>query len=286
MKDPILLEQKTREAHISQPKILFIDLDGTVVNSSGEISEPVKQSVSRIQAQGVKVAIATGRPYFAAKNIIRELNISSPSMFFSGALIVNPSSEEIHYREGLSPDQVKKILTVCQKLDLFCELYARTEYFISHCGKLSDIHLQYLHLEPTVCELGEKTEDILKTVIVIDRTEQQDFEIKSLKAELPDLHLAAARGASHPDIEFINVTSPSASRQRCFEEFLKVYSVRAEDVMAIGDATADIPFLELAGTGVAMGNAEGAVKQAANYVTRHVDQDGFAYAMDLLVPPL
>jgi Cof subfamily protein (haloacid dehalogenase superfamily) len=279
-----LLELQSFESPPVPPKVLFIDLDGTVVNSKGIIDSRCKEQLQRAQAMGVHVAIATGRPYFAAQKIIEELQISAPSMFFSGSLIVDPSTQDIHFQKPLLPGHADLVLDYCAAENLYCEIYTRSGYFISEHSELTDIHKQYLHLSATVGDPRGLQEEILKAVIVIDRSKNAHHDIAPLIERQPELHFASGYGAGHPHIEFVNVTSAEASREHCFKEFLRIYNVESTDTMAIGDAEADIPFISLAGTGIAMGNAPDAVKMAANYTTRVVDEQGLAYALQKLIP--
>ncbi len=55
--------------------------------------------------------------------------------------------------------------------------------------------------------------------------------------------------------------------------------------MSLGDAGSDKVFLQLAGYGIAMGNAKADVQACADFVTHHVDSDGLAYALDLIQAP-
>ena len=81
----------------------------------------------------------------------------------------------------------------------------------------------------------------------------------------------------HP--AFTDVTATGNNKQKGIDEVISHFNICLEDTMAIGDGGNDIPMLRHAGIGIAMGNADDAVKASARYVTSAVDEDGIAKAL-------
>ena len=78
---------------------------------------------------------------------------------------------------------------------------------------------------------------------------------------------------------FADIIHRNISKANGLEEIAKALDLQHEETMAFGDGGNDIPILKQAGTGVAMGNASGTVKAAADYVTTSVDDNGVANAL-------
>ena len=78
------------------------------------------------------------------------------------------------------------------------------------------------------------------------------------------------------------MTARGNTKQKGLDEIIRHFGIRLEDTIAFGDGGNDIPILRHAGIGVAMGNASDRVKEAADYVTTSVDDDGIANALRYL----
>jgi len=271
----------------SKIKLVTLDLDGTVVGKGGAISERTRVVVARLQAAGVAVALATGRPWFGARSIASTFNITSPSLFYSGALILNPATGEVYQECLIEPAAVREVLIRASESGLYTELYTRDGYFSGNDSEFRAIHTEYLGCASEIASLSEVAErfPILKFGFVVNRGEGEDA-LRALFREFPQLASSSAFGASHPHILFGNMTSRSASREGGFALLCSLAGVKGHEVASFGDGDSDIPFLRLAGVGVAMGNAPLSVKEAADLVTGTVDDDGAAAVLEQILSSL
>jgi Cof subfamily protein (haloacid dehalogenase superfamily) len=266
-------------------KLVFLDLDGTVVDPHHQISPATLQQLHRIRSQGVRVSVATGRPYFGARKATDTLEITETSVFFSGSLAMNPRSQEVFFSEELSTPDVLCLLEESRRFGLHIELYTKDHYFTEEHGPLSDeIHVTYLGVPPTVTDLEKlaSKEKLLKAVCLV-RSEDEP-KLRLFLEKFKNLTIGVAYGAAHEDILFASITSPKASRENAFDRLLEHFQVQASEVAAFGDSESDIPFLQRAGYGFAMGNASESVRQAAKLVTQSVTEDGVANALKRLIP--
>ena len=91
-------------------KLLAIDLDGTLLNSSHKISEENKLAIKKAQEQDVKVIIATGRPEQLCKTIVKELNIEDDIIMSNGGVIGHPFKSEKVLSRTLNKVIVKNVI--------------------------------------------------------------------------------------------------------------------------------------------------------------------------------
>lgn len=235
-----------------------------------------------MRSRGIAIALATGRPYFGAQKIIAELAIRHPSVFFSGALIIEPRSGAVVLEKGVPPEIALEVYSRLADSRLYFEWYTRDEYFTEANRRYAEVHAHYLGRRPRHEKFSsvDRSTPILKFVAVLsDEYERREFA--DLLAGL-DVTVTVGTGASHPGISFANVTSTSASRAVAFDELIRSNGVSAAEVLAFGDAAADLEFLRRARFGVAMGNAPREVQEGAKFVTRSVAADGVAYAIERL----
>lgn len=77
-------------------KLLVLDIDGTIAGESNNINEPVKEAIAAAKAQGIQVAIATGRMFRSALRFHQDIGSTLPLIAYQGAWIQDPSSQQMH----------------------------------------------------------------------------------------------------------------------------------------------------------------------------------------------
>ncbi|MDZ4784841.1 MAG: HAD family hydrolase, partial [bacterium] len=167
------------------------------------------------------------------------------------------------------------------------ELYTGEEYFVDQETDLIRAHAEhYLKVPPQVFDLDKlsKKERFLKAVISTVRGENTEKVTADFCKDLAASSVTPACGAVHPNVVFYNITSRWASRRRAFEGLLEYYELQADEIMSFGDAPADETFLKMSGIGIAMDNADPVAKEAANFITKSVEEDGIAQALRILYP--
>lgn len=300
-------------SHTHRIKLAFFDIDGTLLGLDGHYSDAVKRQCQRIQAMGIKTAIASGRPPFACQWLIDELKLYDTGVFYTGAMLYNPRSEQVLKRRALAQNDVAGangvtgVLFRAQALGLHCEVYSEYGYAVEAITPITAVHASHLRTQPQVVNLEEysQSQPVVKLLIGYCNTgatntndvvgpdcnnnglhsssDKPDI-IAQLEQEFPHLVFARAYLAAHPEWHFASVIDAKACKYQAFDELLAHHGCTPEEVIAFGDAEADIPFIQQAGIGVAMGQANESVKQAANYVTAPVWDDGVAQALEHWLP--
>ena len=266
------------------PRLVFFDLDGTLINSKFEVSSEDLAAVQRLTESGVTVCVATGRPLFGCRPLLQRLQLGTVCMFFSGALICSPDLKEIVWTQAIEVNLLQSFCAAILRKRLYLELYNQDGYFCFERNALTDLHAQYLGQRAELIALERIRElgSILKLVVICSAAEELD-DYQHIAASFPELTTAVGSGSAHPQIAFANISSSNASREACFERICAHYQVCAEQVIAFGDGQADLAFIKAAGCGVAMGNACAELKAAADYVTCSVDQSGVSFALNKLL---
>lgn len=291
-------------------KLAFFDIDGTLLGLDGQYSDAVKRQCQRIQAMGIKTAIASGRPPFACQWLIDELKLLDTGMFYTGAMLYNPRTEQVLKHRALARagvNGVAEVLSRAQALGLHCEVYSEHGYAVETITPITAVHAKHLRTQPQVVNLTEysQSQSVVKLLIgycdtaVTNAKNITSSDCKSngvhplpartdiiaqLEQEFPSLVFARAYLAAHPEWHFASVIDAKACKYQAFDELLAHHGCTQEEVIAFGDAEADIPFIQQAGIGMAMGQANESVKQAANYVTAPVWDDGVAQALEYWLP--
>lgn len=270
----------------SRPKIkaAFFDIDGTLLSLDGHYSAAVKASITRIKAMGVKTAIASGRPYFATQFLWQELGLNDVGVFCTGAQIYEPRTQSEHKTHFLPALTQTRLIAALREANIYYELYTAKGFFVerNNAPEVLTLHAEHLRCQPTFCSFDEVAEPAVK--LLIGANLQKDNHIlKKLEAAFPECIFAYAALPAYPQWLFASIIDKSASKSAAFEYLLEYHNINASNVISFGDAQSDMTFLQMAGVGVAMGNATDAVKAIADVVTTPVWDDGVALALDALV---
>jgi Cof subfamily protein (haloacid dehalogenase superfamily) len=264
-------------------KLLVLDIDGTIAGHDNQVSETVKQAIAKVQAQGIQVAIATGRMYCSALRFHQDIKSTLPLVAYQGAWIQDPKNQKIHRHLAVPREITQQLLDYFEQPQLRSllsvhfyindQLYVReitteTELYAERCGvtpiPVGDLR-QVLSDEPTkvlaLCDDANLIQELLG-----------NLRLQYTPAELyMTTSVATFLEAANP---FVN---KGTSVRYLAEELL---GLERDNVMTIGDNFNDVEMLEYAGIGVAMGSAPEAVQAIANWVAPHVEADGAAVAME------
>lgn len=263
-------------------QLLVLDIDGTIAGVENVIREPVKQAIRAAQAQGIQVAIATGRMYQSALRFHQDIGSTLPLMVYQGALIKDPSSHQVLRHWTVPGELVLRLLDHFERPELrqllSVHFYINDQLFVREITSETTAYAARSGIQPIA--VGD-----LRQVLTSEPTKvlalSDDIElIDTLLGNLRNLYTPAELYLTKSVATFFEATHPAVSKgtavQYLAEEHL---GLRPENVMVIGDNFNDLEMIEYAGIGVAMGNAPDAVKAAANWVAPDVEQDGAAIAI-------
>lgn len=259
-------------------KLIAIDLDDTLLRNDLTISPRAKKAISRATAAGVAVTLATGRMYASALPFARELGLNLPLITYQGAL-VKYASGKVVYHMPLPLSLTRKLLEFILPYGYHLNVYIDDELYME---KYSPEGQRYLKVSKVPVHLVENLPEMIDrdpTKLLIIAEEPQ---LDALAAELRAI-FGAAVNITKSKPNFLEIGHRKATKGLALKRLARSMGLRAAQVMAIGDSWNDIDMLEYAGIGVAMANAAPAVKEAADFITRHNDDDGVAEAIERIV---
>jgi Cof subfamily protein (haloacid dehalogenase superfamily) len=244
-------------------KTIFFDIDGTIYDEHMQVPQTTREAIAELKRLGHNVAIATGRAPYMFEDLRKELGIDS-YVSLNGQYVVYKG--EPIYRNPIDMDSLKSLTLFAEKQDhpiAYMDPSGMTVNVASHVDIETSIGSLKLALPRHDPEYF-LNHDIFQAMIFCP-VEQEELTYIN---EFPDLNFIRW----HPVC--MDVLPKNGSKANGIAQMLDILGVNKSDVYAFGDGLNDIEMLEFVGHGIAMGNARDAVKAAANYVTRNVDDNG------------
>ncbi len=260
-------------------KIIALDLDGTLLDSKKKISDVNKKALKDASDNGIKVVIATGRPYQGVQHIIKELNLENTDnyvMCFNGGLIYHLLTNTPIYNASLTGKEVKKLYNESLELNINIHAFTSSQQLIApkqseytdHEANINKITTEYTNFNLL------KDEDIFIKAMLVDPVDKVDSILDKID---PIWYSEYSVVRSAPFfLEFLNI---KAQKGVALEALAKHLGYTIEQTVAFGDAENDLSMISMAGLGVCMSNGMPKVLEIADYVTKSNDEDGVAYAI-------
>lgn len=258
-------------------KLIFFDIDGTLLNKQGQWGDELPKELSRLHKQGIKLAIASGRPSFAAQFIFDKLPITDAGLFCTGAQLYSPVQKAPLKVHTLNNKRVIELYEKAKALGIYTEFYTEDAFFVPEITDVTRIHAEHLRVKPVVISSTELLQQApaLTKLLLGNYERAAPKQLESLAQVFPDMEFAFANFLACPGWRFASIISNSACKKTAFNTLLEYHNVKAEEVAAFGDSHSDEVFIEQAGLGVAMANASSEkLKQKANFITTSVDDGG------------
>ncbi|APH03703.1 Cof-type HAD-IIB family hydrolase [Bacillus weihaiensis] len=270
-----------------QPKAIFLDMDGTILNHQNFVSNKTKEIIDQLRAEGLYVFIATGRSYDEIGKIVPEGFAVDGFVTSNG--MAGYVGDEVVFEHSLDRDLVEKIIELARKHKVYYELFP---YGASRLTlKQDQPYVEEAILDPKPESVGmnewSSRKQALKDEIAwLEEIEGDKFSkfyffsksqehINSWKEELDRMKKEVNFTTSISSPHNVELMVANVSKASGIKKMLQKFGLSKEDTLAIGDSDNDISMLQLVGYPVAMQNAPAHIKELARAVTPFsCDEDG------------
>lgn len=261
-------------------KLVAIDMDGTLLNEKNELNPAVAEAVRAVRATGVRVVLASGRPLPGVMSFLPELNLVSKDDYaipYNGALVQNTATGAVLIRHTLNYAEYLQLYVIAANLGVTMAAEDEQAMYtdapevgtvLMHEAVATSMPLRFR----SPLQLA-KSSEFSKFFFTASKDELDAAE-KQLSAAIRK-NFYVVRSEDYL-LEFMN---PAVSKGAALRELAVKLGIAASDVMVLGDSNNDVSMFKFAGTGIAMGNANAAVKTLATAVTGTNAEDGVAQAL-------
>lgn len=249
-------------------KAVFFDIDGTLISfKTGKIPESTQNALKKLREKGIKVIVATGRSINSLHHI-SHLEFDG-FITFNGAYCVTTSRELIS-RYTIAPADIESLIRYAGEAPLSYSLMYEDKVEINDATP--EVVGMYAHVNlpvPPVHTEYIDIQNVLQANIFLRPEAEEEFMEKVMPNSI----------SSRWTPLFADVNAGGITKQLGIENFCTHFGIDTADTMAFGDGGNDISMLKFVKIGVAMGNANDAVKQIADFVTDEVDEHGIERAL-------
>jgi len=262
-------------------RLVAIDVDGTLLDSTHRLSAGNRQALLAALAAGCHITLATGRQYVYIAPLVEELALHSPQITSSGAVITLPASGEMLYADRMTREVAAEAIRLGEQLGITLVIVQNGKTYARAINADIEHMLTYGDPRPHVVPDLAATLDLPPTNIKAIAYRQDELYAR---AEVEFQRALGSRLNIFRSVPYYLEFSPkSISKGTALCRVAERLGIEREAILAIGDGNNDIAMFEAAGMAVAMGNAGDAVKARAGAVTAHCDEDGVAQAIERFV---
>ena len=279
-------------------KLVAIDLDGTMLNSYGIVTQNTKEVIKKVQEKGIEVIIASGRTINSVKNFSKEINSENYFISGNGAITYDIKNDKILYENVLSKNKAQQVIKICEENSIYYSVYTEngiitknlnynTLYYYKENLNKEEKEKTHINIVQDVYNyIEEKDEKILKIMICDNNQLVFKSILKKIK-EITDIEILDVSHMSRKLIKqgteeialeyfYTEITSKNVDKWNALEMLIEMLNITKDEVITIGDNANDVKMIQNAGLGVAMGESAPYIKEQANIVTESNDNDGVA----------
>lgn len=248
-----------------RPRLVALDIDGTLVDEASVMPEHVRESVARVLAGGAQVVLSTGRGWYSTRPIFDLLELpAGPSVCSNGAVLVNYPPFELTEVATFDPARViRHVHELAPQARIAVEVVG-TGFRLNKLFPEGD-----LTGEMTIESIDELCAEPASRIVIRDPDVPSEEFVK-LADELGMHGVSYAVGWSN----WLDIAPEGVNKAQGLDKVCTTLGIDRSDVLAIGDGFNDVEMLAWAGRGVAMGNAAEGVKVYADAVTGHFADGG------------
>ena len=287
-------------------KMVAVDLDGTMLNSYGEVTENTKRVVKQTIKKGTEVVIASGRTIDSIKEIAKDIGASKYIIAGNGAVLYDTKTDKILYENYIPLNKALEIIDICEQNSIYYNVYTNKSiiadslrynvlYYYKENLKKDDSKKTSITLVDNIPNYIKemKNEKIMK-IIVCDITKSVFKSIIKMFTPVQDVdvldisHMARKiikHGSTQIPIEYYytEISMKDVNKWNAIEFLINNLNIKREEVITIGDNMNDKEMIEQAGLGIAMKNGGPRITEVADFITDDNNNEGVAKAIEKFV---
>lgn len=264
-------------------RMLAINIDGTLLQSNGKLHKSTREAVEHVLQKDVYVTLVTARSFSSAVKVAKALKLDSAKLVTQQGSFITDKIEKPIYVKRIHERLTYEVVSLLEEFPCQIRL-VREDFAIANKFKLhQNILAKFVYTSGESVYDSQQFVDSLSNTLIDKPVDASKIEVyfqnptvameasKVLENTFSDLSLIKIN-----DIR-LDILPEGVSKLNGLLKLCEHLGFARKEMVVIGDRIDDIPMIQAAGLGVAMGNASNEVKQAADWITRSNDQHGVAF---------
>lgn len=286
-------------------KFIAIDIDGTLLNSNGELSKRNIETIKRTVNKGVKIVLTSGRVTDSVKMIASQLDVDRYMICDNGASIYDTLEDKLIYSSTIDKETALRILNTCVNNNIYYMIFTSKEIIVKDLRHMALAFYKQRHncndeatgvaqIRYGGLEYVKKINDSIVRIVVCDQDRPIFNSIVNRMKEYDSVELISAPHVSNKIIKegdrdilisysYAELLPKDANKWTAIKKLTTMFNIKDNEIIAIGDNFNDIEMIKNAGLGVAMNNGSPVAKEVARVVAPSNDQDGVAMVLQQYV---
>jgi len=261
-------------------RILFSDIDGTLLNSKSQISADTLQAIQSLNAIKIPFVLVSARMPKGMETFQHQIGVCEAMICFSGALVLGPRDAAGH-REVIRDITLRRedVENVYQWIkpqdDITLSVYTKDDWYVDELNEVNLQESEITSIKPVVCG-QERIFDIqhINKILCIGNPQHINRLQTDISKNYPKLTVYKSKPT------YLEIMAPQVSKSSAMKDLLTSMDLTMDRAVSIGDYYNDIDMLQNAGLGIAMGNAPDEVKMYADEITASNDHNGLKLVID------
>ena len=255
-------------------KLIVMDLDGTLLNSYGDVSKENYEAIQKAKNKGIEIVIASGRMKGAINSIAEEIGATNYIISGNGTILYDNKNNKILYESFLNKEKVLKIIKICEENSIYYNIYTESEviaknlnynvlfYNYENSKKVEDKQTKINIVEDIYKYVENNNLNIVKITICDENQNIFNRIINKLK-QINDIDVLDIEHMSRKKImsgtEEINIgyyyteiMNKNVNKWTAVKKLIEHLKIKEEEVITIGDNVNDKEMIENAGLGIAV----------------------------------
>lgn len=261
-------------------KMICLDIDGTLLDDNKHIQPQVKESLHRASEQGIQIALSTGRMPAGAELIEQELGIECIKICSAGTYTIR--HDQCINAEYMPNEAVRNVHEMLlEKFHVPLWIFRDRSWFVTGVDEFVEHEIGVIRYQPEIVDVRSLTQQweqegtgANKLLVAANPEIIQEIYREMTERNWSDIDFACSADC------FVEISPKGINKGRALAIVCEKLGIDLSETIAFGDQELDIPMVEIAGLGIAMGNAIPELKDVADFVTKSNNEAGIAYALE------
>lgn len=263
-------------------RMVFSDMDGTLLKSASELSEKNIEMVGKAVEKGVDFVICTGRGVYGVERFLEKLNLIGRQGYVicqNGAAVYDLENMEMVLKHSFSAEELRPVVEAARQEGVEVYLYDDRTFLTEKVTPQVEDYCRVMHADMRVLPDGLAYEGRFTKCLLSGSFAKLDRVRKKVEPII-----AGKLNHFYSGPQYLEFVKAGVSKGNALRETAEKAGVPLTEVIAIGDSENDLSMIQMAGLGIAVANAQEHVKAAADYVTETTcEQDAVADVLEKFI---